>query len=66
MYYPDESGNFNVPQKHKKHIVYGDNLKALAVDLMYESYNSTDATQNIILSITDNSIELPKSTLINW
>ena len=66
LYYPDENGNFNVPKKHKKHIVYGDNLKALAVDLMYESYNSTDATQNIILSITDNSIELPKSTLINW
>ena len=66
LYYPDEDGNFNVPQKHKKHIVYGDNLKALAVDLMYESYNSTDATQNIITSITDNSIEIPKSTLINW
>ncbi len=53
-------------KEHKKHIVYGYNLKALAVDLMYESYNSTDATQNIILSITDNCIELPKSTLINW
>ena len=66
MYYPDENGNFNVPKKHKKHIVYGDNLKALAVDLMYESYNSTDATQNIISSITDNCLEIPKSTLINW
>lgn len=66
LYYPDEDGNFNVPQKHKKHIVYGDNLKALAVDLMYESYNSTDATQNIIASITDNCLEIPKSTLINW
>ena len=66
LYYPDENGNFNVPQKHKKHIVYGDNLKALAVDLMYESYNSTDATQNIISSITDNCLKIPKSTLINW
>ena len=66
LYYPDENGNFNVPQKHKKHIVYGDNLKALTVDLMYESYNSTDATQNIISSITDNCLEIPKSTLINW
>ncbi len=55
-----------MPKKHKKHIVYGDSLKALAVDLMYESYNSTDATQNIISSLTDNSIEIPKSTLINW
>lgn len=66
LYYPDENGNFNVPQKHKKHIVYGDNLKALAVDLMYESYNSTDATQNIILSLTNNSLNIPKGTLINW
>ena len=33
---------------------------------MYESYNSTDATQNIISSITDNCLEIPKSTLINW
>ena len=66
LYYPDENGNFNVPQKHKRHIVYGDNLKALAIDLMYESYNSTDATQNIISSITDNNIELSRGTLINW
>ena len=66
LYYPDENGVFNVPQKHKKHIVYGDNLKALAVDLMYESYNSTDATQNIISSITYNCLEIPRSTLINW
>ena len=63
LYYPDENGNFNVPKKHKKHIIYGDNLKALAVDLMYESYNSTDATQNIISSITDNCLEIPRSTL---
>lgn len=66
LYYPDENCNFNVPQKHQKHIVYGDNIKALAIDLMYESYNSTDATQNIISSITDNSIEISKGTLINW
>lgn len=66
LYYPDENGKFNVPQKHKKHIVYGDNLKALAVDLMYESYNSTDATANIISSITNNTIDIKKSTLLNW
>lgn len=33
---------------------------------MYESYNSTDATQNIISSITDNCLNISKSTLINW
>lgn len=66
LYYPDEHGNFNVPKKHKKHIVYGENLKALAVDLMYESYNSTDATIKIISSITNDSINVKKSTLLNW
>ena len=66
LYYPDENGNYNIPQNHKKHIVYGNKLKAFATDLMYESYNSTDAVQNIISSITGNSIELSKSTLINW
>lgn len=66
LYYPDKYGNFNVPKKHKKHIVYGDNIKALAIDLMYESYNSIDATQNILASITDNCIIISKGTLNNW
>ena len=33
---------------------------------MYESYNSADATQNIISSITNNCLEISKGTLINW
>lgn len=33
---------------------------------MYESYNSTDAAKNIISSITNNSLEISRSTLINW
>lgn len=41
-------------------------MKALVLDLMFESYNSTDATQNIISSITDNCLEIPRNTLINW
>lgn len=32
---------------------------------MFKSYNSTDAIQNIISSITDNCLEIPGSTLIN-
>ncbi len=33
---------------------------------MYESYNSTDATQKIISSLTDDSINISKGTLMNW
>lgn len=66
LYYPNEDGKIIVPCKHKNNIVYGDNIKALAIDLMYESYNSTDAVKNIISSITNNSINLSKGTLIKW
>lgn len=66
LYYPNEHGNYDIPQWHKKHFVYGNNVKALAAELMFESYNSTDATQTIISSLTDNCIQPSKSTLINW
>ena len=26
LYYPDEKGNYNIPQNHKKHIVHGNKL----------------------------------------
>lgn len=65
-YYPDENGKYNIPLGRHKHICYGNHLKALAMILMYESYNSTDATQNIIKSLTNNDIKLSKGTLYNW
>ncbi|MCI8761174.1 MAG: transposase [Clostridia bacterium] len=66
LYYPNEDGKIIVPHKHKKNIVYGDNIKAFAIDLMYEAYNSTDAVKNIISSITNDTINLSKGTLMKW
>lgn len=66
LYYPNEKGEYNIPQNHKRAIVYGDNIKAIAVELMYEAYNSTDTVKNVISSLTYNTIEVSKGTLINW
>lgn len=66
IYYPDKDGFIRIPKKHKKHICYGDNIKSLSIDLMYEAYNSTDSVQRILSSLTDNTITISKGTLINW
>lgn len=65
-YYPNEDGSYDIPKEHRKEISYGNNLKTLAMELMYDSYNSTDATKRIISSITDNMINVSKGTLMNW
>lgn len=65
-YYPDEKGKYNIPPEHKPKIQYGNNIKALALDMMYEVYNSTDGVINFISSITNDCIKLSKGTLINW
>lgn len=65
-YYPDNNGKYNIPQEHSRFAQYGNNIKAMTTDLMYEVYNSTDGVCNFISSITNNLITLSKGTLINW
>lgn len=65
-YYPDEKGKYNIAKEHIKNVQYGNNIKAFAMDMMYEVYNSTDGVGNFISSITNNSIKVSKGTLVNW
>lgn len=65
-YYPDESGNYNIPEYHNRSIQYGPNLKAITNILMNEVYNSTDGVTKFISDITNDGINLSKSTLIRW
>lgn len=65
-YYPDNDGKYNIPQEHSRFAQYGNNIKAMTTDLLYEVYNSTDGVCNFISSITNNLINLSKGTLINW
>lgn len=65
-YYPDEDGNYNIPEYHNRPIQYGSNLKAICSILMNEVYNSTDGVRKFISDITNKGIEISKGTLINW
>ena len=64
-YYPDEEGNYNLPNDFQK-IVYGENIKAITTSLMNQFPNSTDGVKEIIHSFTNDGINLSKGTLINW
>jgi len=65
-YYPDEEGNYDIPDNTIQNIKYGNDIKALAVSLMCQFPNSTDSAKEIISSLTNGGINLSKGSLINW
>lgn len=65
-YYPDEKGKYNIPNWHNQYVQYGNNIKAMCVDLMNNLYNSTDGVTRFIEDITNGGITLSKGTLILW
>ena len=65
-YYPDEKGKYNIPNWHNQYVQYGNNIKAICVDLMNHLYNSTDGVTRFIEDITNGGITLSKGTLILW
>ena len=65
-YYPDVNGKYNIPKCHNQYVQYGNNIKAITIDLMNNLPNSTDAVVTFISDITNKGITLSKGTLINW
>lgn len=65
-YYPDKKGKYNIKKEHNTPIQYGANIKAMAVDMMVNGNNSTDAVVEFFKSITNGTIKLSKGSLIEW
>mgnify|MGYP000039099882 FL=1 len=65
-YYPYDNGKYYVPKYHNQYVQYGNNVKAISIDLMNNLYNSTDGIVRFISDITNKGITLSKGTLINW
>ena len=65
-YYPYDDGKYNIPKYHNQYVQYGNNVKAICVDLINNLYNSTDGIVRFISDITNKGITLSKGTLINW
>ena len=55
-YYPDENGKYNIPKCHNQNVQYGNNVKAIRVDLMTNLYNSTDRVTRFVEDITNGDI----------
>ncbi|MEG3036435.1 MAG: transposase [Bacilli bacterium] len=65
-YYPYQDGKYYIPKNHNQYVQYGNNVKAISIDLMNNLYNSTDGIVRFISDITNNGITLSNGTLINW
>ena len=65
-YYPCEDGKYHISKEHNQYVQYGPVVKATAIDLMNNLYNSTDGVTRFIEDITNGGITLSKGTLINW
>ena len=65
-YYPYDNGKYYIPKCHNQYVQYGNNVKAISIDLMNNLYNSTDGIVRFISDITNKGITLSKGTLINW
>ena len=65
-YYPDIYGKYNIPKEHNQKVQYGNNIKAICVDLMNHLYNSTDSVTRFISDITNGGMTISKGTLILW
>ena len=65
-YYPYSDGKYYIPKIHNQYVQYGPIVKATAIDLMNNLYNSTDGVTRFIEDITNGGITLSKGTLINW
>lgn len=65
-YFPNEDGTYNIPKEHNRAIQWGPNLKTMCVVLNNDVYNSTDGIVRFISNITNNGINLAKSTILRW
>lgn len=65
-YYMCADGKYHIPKCHNQYVQYGNNIKAIAMDLMVNLPNSTDGIVQFINDISNKGITLSKGTLINW
>ena len=65
-YYVHEDGKYYIPKCHNQYVKYGNNIKAISMDLVINLPNSTDGIVQFIKDITNKGITLSKGTLINW
>lgn len=64
--YPNDDGTYNMIENYNRPIQYGNNLKSICTYLNNNIYNSTDAIVTFISDITNDGVNLSKSTILRW
>lgn len=64
--YPNADGTYDIPKGINRPIQYGNNLKTICTFMNNDIYNSTDGISRFINHITNDGINLSKSTLLRW
>lgn len=65
-YYPDEKGNYTIPNNIIQPNYFGDNVKSLMCSLNNQFTNSMDASTEILKVLTGDMLNVSKGTICNW
>lgn len=65
-YYLNDSGKYDIPKEQSNVVIYGDELKAVAMLLVHRVPASMDQSVDFLKSITNDAFDLTKATLANW
>lgn len=66
IYYPDDYGNYSIPSEQHNLVTYGNNIKSISMLLIHKANTSMDQVRYFLEMITNGSVSLTKSTLVNW
>jgi len=66
IYYPDESGNYKIPSSQNNLVTYGETIKSIGMLLVHKLPASMDQVKYFFNIVTNNSVNLTKSTIVNW
>ena len=65
-FYPDENGEYNIPEKYKSDVIYGDNVKSAAVEMYCEDVVANDKIAEFLNSLTHNKLNISTGSVYNF
>ena len=65
-YYPNDLGKYDIPKEQNNVVTYGNEIKAVAMLLVHRVPASMDQSVDFLKSITKDTLDLTKATLVNW
>ncbi len=65
-YYPNESGEYNIPREQNNLVTYGNELKAIIMLLVHRVPASMDQAVDFVKLITEGKFDITKGTIANW